>query len=31
MHFGIIDIIASLIGNDMSKDELIDNWMAKKE
>ena len=31
MHFGIIDIIASLIEKNMNIEEIIDNWISRKD
>ena len=31
MHFGVIDIIASLINEDDCLSEILDNWISKKE
>ena len=31
MHFGVIDIIASLLNDDDCLSELLDNWISKKE
>ena len=31
MHFGIIDIIASLLENEMVLAEVIDDWITRKE
>ena len=31
MHFGVIDIIASLLSDDECLSELLENWITKKE
>ena len=31
MRFGIIDIISSLIENDMGIDEIIENWISRRD
>ena len=31
MRFGIIDIISSLIEKDIELDEIIEDWMSKKD
>ena len=31
MHFGIIDIIASLMNDDDCIDEMLENWINRKE
>jgi len=31
MHFGIIDIISCLIEKDMKIDEIIEDWIARKD
>ena len=31
MHFGIIDILSSLIAKDMKIEEIIDDWKTRKD